>query len=147
MILKPVFGTLADRIGGARPVLIGVDRLLHRLGSVRGRRRFGVAVARPPGTGRGRIRFLPPGRRRTRRPDESGHHHGRAFGTYGFYKSLGYTLGPLLGGALVWAGDLTALFMVLAVLSAFVALWAAIAVPALAPLPKSRQTIVDLAAD
>ncbi len=58
VILKPVFGTLADRIG-ARPVLIGVDRLLHRLGSVRGRRRFGVAVARPPGTGRGRIRFLP----------------------------------------------------------------------------------------
>ncbi len=27
--------------------------------------------------------------------------HGRAFGSYGFYKSIGYTAGPLLGGALV----------------------------------------------
>ncbi len=144
VILKPVFGTLADRIG-ARPVLIGgligfciasaafvvVDDSawlwLARLGQ------GAAASAFSPAAGALVARMNPVTT------------HGRAFGTYGFYKSLGYTLGPLLGGALVWAGDLTALFMVLAVLSAFVALWAAIAVPALAPLPKSRQTIVDLA--
>ncbi|MFF4978328.1 MFS transporter, partial [Streptomyces sp. NPDC001083] len=71
--------------------------------------------------------------------------HGRAFGSYGFYKSVGYTLGPLLGGVLVWAGGLRLLFVVLAVLGAAVAVWAALAVPAVPPLPKARQTVLDLA--
>nr|WP_240361352.1 MULTISPECIES: MFS transporter [unclassified Streptomyces] len=70
---------------------------------------------------------------------------GRAFGSYGFYKSVGYTLGPLLGGVLVWAGGLRLLFTVLAVLGAAVALWAALAVPVVPPLPKARQTVLDLA--
>lgn len=70
---------------------------------------------------------------------------GRAFGSYGFYKSIGYTLGPLLGGVLVWAGGLRLLFTVMAALAAAVALWAALAVPALPPLPKQRQTLADLA--
>ncbi|WP_206685876.1 hypothetical protein [Kribbella qitaiheensis] len=38
--------------------------------------------------------------------------HGRAFGSYGFYKSIGYTLGPLLGGGLVWLGGFRLLFSV-----------------------------------
>lgn len=71
--------------------------------------------------------------------------HGRAFGSYGFYKSIGYTLGPLLGGVLVWAGGLRLLFAVMAVLGVAVAVWALLAVPAVAPLPRSRQTVVDLA--
>jgi MFS family permease len=71
--------------------------------------------------------------------------HGRAFGAYGFYKSIGYTLGPLLGGVLVWAGGLRLLFAVLALLGAAVAAWAVLAVPALPPLPKTRQTVLDLA--
>lgn len=71
--------------------------------------------------------------------------HGRAFGSYGFYKSIGYTLGPLLGGVLVWAGGLRLLFTVLAVLGAAVAVWAAVAVPVVPPLPKARQTVLDLA--
>lgn len=29
---------------------------------------------------------------------------GRAFGSYGFFKSIGYTAGPLLGGVLVALG-------------------------------------------
>ncbi len=144
VVLKPVFGTLADRIG-ARPVLIGgligfcsaslafviVDDSawlwLARLGQGAAASAFspaaGALVARTsPVTG-----------------------HGRAFGTYGFYKSLGYTLGPLLGGVLVWVGGLVTLFAVLAGLSAAVAVWAGWVVPVLAPLPKSRQTVVDLA--
>jgi MFS family permease len=70
---------------------------------------------------------------------------GRAFGGYGFYKSIGYTLGPLLGGVLVWAGNLPLLFTVMAVGAAAVALWAALAVPTVAPLPRERQTVADLA--
>lgn len=62
-----------------------------------------------------------------------------------FYKSIGYTLGPLLGGVLVWAGGLRLLFTVLAALGAAVAVWAALAVPVTPPLPKARQTVLDLA--
>jgi len=71
--------------------------------------------------------------------------HGRAFGSYGFYKSIGYTLGPLLGGALVWMGGFRLLFSVTAVLGAVVAVWALLVVPAVPPLPRARQTVVDLA--
>lgn len=71
--------------------------------------------------------------------------HGRAFGSHGFHRSLGYTLGPLLGGVLVWAGGLRLLFAVLAVLGVAVALWAAVAVPHVPPIPKRRQTVLDLA--
>ncbi|WP_060651529.1 MFS transporter [Rhodococcus pyridinivorans] len=144
VLLKPIFGSLADRIG-ARPVLIGgligfclfsaVFTLVNdpawlwfaRLGQ------GAAASAFSPAAGALVARMNPVAT------------HGRAFGTYGFYKSLGYTLGPLLGGALVWTGGLITLFAVLAVLSACVAVWVVAVVPALAPLPRSRQTIVDLA--
>jgi len=71
--------------------------------------------------------------------------HGRAFGSYGFYKSLGYTAGPLLGGVVVWLGGFRLLFGVMVVLATVVAVWALIAVPTVPPLPKVRQTVVDLA--
>jgi dipeptide/tripeptide permease len=45
----------------------------------------------------------------------------------------------------VWAGGLRLLFAVLAVLGAAVAVWSAFAVPAVAPLPRTRQTVVGLA--
>lgn len=71
--------------------------------------------------------------------------HGRAFGSYGFCKSLGYTAGPLLGGVVVWAGGLPLLFGVMTALAAAVAAWVALAVPAVPPLPRARQTVLDLA--
>jgi MFS family permease len=71
--------------------------------------------------------------------------HGRAFGSYGFYKSIGYTLGPLLGGALVWLGGFRLLFAVMTVLGLVVAAWAMVTVPAVPPLPRTRQTVLDLA--
>jgi len=70
---------------------------------------------------------------------------GAAFGSYGFYKSLGYTAGPLLGGALVAAGGLRLLFITLTTLALAVAGWAATTVPAPPPLPRTRQTVLDLA--
>ncbi|MFI1654879.1 MFS transporter [Streptomyces sp. NPDC020472] len=136
VLLKPVFGSLADRIG-AKPVLVG--GLLAFAASTR------YVVADSPGwlwgarLGQGAaasalVARLNPAAK-----------HGRAFGSYGFYKSIGYTLGPLLGGILVWAGGLRPLFTVLAVLGAAVAVWAGLAVPLVSPLPKARQTVLDLA--
>ncbi|MDF3142934.1 MFS transporter, partial [Streptomyces sp. T21Q-yed] len=128
VVLKPLFGTLADRIG-ARPVLLG------------GLVAFAVAsaayvVADSPGwlwaarlgQGAAASAFSPSASALVARLNPAAK-HGRAFGGYGFYKSIGYTLGPLLGGVLVWAGGLRLLFTVLAVLGAAVALWAALAVP------------------
>ncbi|MEU7895043.1 MFS transporter [Nonomuraea sp. NPDC049152] len=144
LVLKPVFGTLADRIG-ARPVLLG------------GLAGFAVASAAfvvvddagwlwPARLGQGAAAsaFSPSAASLVARLNPKAR-HGRAFGGYGFYKSIGYTLGPLLGGVLVWLGGLTLLFAVMAVLSVAVAVWAAVAVPAVPPLPRRRQTLLDLA--
>ncbi|MEU5882662.1 MFS transporter [Spirillospora sp. NPDC047279] len=144
VVLKPIFGTLADRIG-ARPVLLGGLVAFALASAV-----FALAdsaahlwLARL-GQGAAASAFSPSASALVARLNP-GASHGRAFGSYGFYKSIGYTLGPLLGGGLVWAGGLRLLFVTLAVLAAAVALWAALAVPAVPPLPKTRQTVVDLA--
>ncbi|GAA2802023.1 hypothetical protein GCM10010470_41340 [Saccharopolyspora taberi] len=144
VLLKPVFGTLADRVG-ARPVLLG------------GLVAFAVAsalyAAMPGpgwlwaarlGQGAAASAFSPSASALVARLNPAAK-HGRAFGSYGFCKSIGYTLGPLLGGVLVWAGGLQLLFAVMAVLGVAVAAWAATAVPHVPPLPRRRQTVVDLA--
>ncbi|RVU16559.1 MFS transporter [Streptomyces antnestii] len=144
VLLKPVFGTLADRVG-ARPVLLGGLVAFAAASAV-------YAVADSPGwlwaarlgQGAAASAFSPSASALVARLNPAAK-HGRAFGSYGFYKSVGYTLGPLLGGVLVWAGGLRLLFVVLAVLGAAVAVWAGLAVPAVPPLPKSRQTVLDLA--
>ncbi len=46
---------------------------------------------------------------------------------------------------MMWAGGLGLLFAVMAVLAVVVAIWAYTVVPGLPPLPRSRQTVVDLA--
>ncbi|MFJ4368358.1 MFS transporter [Streptomyces chartreusis] len=144
VLLKPVFGSLADRIG-ARPVLLG-GLVAFALASA------AYVVADSPawlwaarlGQGAAASAFSPSASALVARLNPAAK-HGRAFGSYGFYKSIGYTLGPLLGGVLVWAGGLRLLFAVLAVLGAAVALWAAVSVPHVPPLPKQRQTVLDLA--
>lgn len=144
VLLKPVFGTLADKIG-ARPVLLGglvafaVASLLFALAhdtSLLWAARLGqgaAASAFSPAASTLVARLNPQAKR------------GRAFGSYGFYKSLGYTAGPLLGGALVARGGLTLLFTTMTILAAAVACWAALTVPAVPPLPRRRQTVLDLA--
>ncbi|MFK0155311.1 MFS transporter [Streptomyces sp. NPDC090493] len=144
VLLKPVFGTLADRVG-ARPVLLGGLVAFAAASAL-------YAVADSPawlwaarlGQGAAASAFSPSASALVARLNPAAG-HGRAFGSYGFYKSAGYTLGPLLGGVLVWAGGLRLLFAVLAVLGGTVALWAALAVPVVPPLPKTRQTVLDLA--
>ncbi|QXJ26247.1 MFS transporter [Actinomadura graeca] len=144
VLLKPLFGGIADRIG-ARPVLLGGLVAFALASAV-------YAVADGPGwlwaarlgQGAAASAFSPSASALVARLNPSAR-LGRAFGGYGFYKSIGYTLGPLLGGLLVWAGGLRLLFTVLAVLGAAVAVWAALAVPAVPPLPRTRQTVLGLA--
>ncbi|MFE1196727.1 MFS transporter [Streptomyces olivaceoviridis] len=144
VLLKPLFGTLADRVG-ARPVLLGGLAAFAAASAL-------YAVADSPGwlwaarlgQGAAASAFSPSASALVARLNPAAR-HGRAFGGYGFHKSLGYTLGPLLGGVLVWAGGLRLLFAVLAALGAAVAGWAALAVPAVPPLPRTRQTVLDLA--
>jgi MFS family permease len=144
LVLKPVFGALADRIG-ARPVLLG--GLVAFAGAsalyVAGASTGWLWAARL-GQGAAASAFSPAASALLARLHPSGR-HGRVFGSYGFWKSIGYTLGPLLGGVLVWAGGLVLLFAVLTGLAVVVAAWALLAVPRVAPLPRSRQTLLDLA--
>ncbi|MFF8603215.1 MFS transporter [Streptomyces sp. NPDC015232] len=144
VVLKPVFGTLADRVG-PRPVLLGGLVAFAAASAL-------YAVADGPGwlwvarlgQGAAASAFSPSASALVARLNPAAT-HGRAFGSYGFCKSVGFTLGPLLGGVLVWAGGLRLLFAVMAALGAGVALWALLAVPAVPPLPRTRQTLLDLA--
>ncbi|MBW8803359.1 MAG: MFS transporter [Catenulisporales bacterium] len=144
VLLKPVFGTLADRIG-AKAVLLGgliafaAASTLFALSD-----NPGLLWAARLGQGAAASAFSPAASALVARLNPAAK-HGRAFGSYGFYKSLGYTAGPLLGGALAAVGGLRLVFTVMAVLAAAVAAWAAVSVPYVAPLPKTRQTVLDLA--
>ena len=143
VVLKPVFGTLADRVG-ARPVLLGGLVAFAAASAL-------FVVVRDPawlwaaraGQGAAASAFSPAASALVARLNPKAK-HGRAFGSYGFYKSIGYTAGPLLGGVLVWLGGLTLLFVVLTLVAAAVAGWAAVAVPAVPPVPRNRQTVVGL---
>jgi len=144
VVLKPVFGALTDRIG-PRPVLLGgliafaafsAAFVIAGNPALVGAARLGqgaAAAAFSPAAGTLVARLAPAQRQ------------GRAFGGYGMWKSLGYAGGPLLGGTLVTVGGFTTLFATLCVLALPVAVWAAVTVPAAAPLPRTRQTVADLA--
>ena len=142
-LLKPVFGTLTDRIG-ARPVLL--DGLIA----------FALAsaiyvLADSPGwlwaarlgQGAAASAFSPAASALVARLNPAAKHGG--FGSYGFYKSIGYTLGPLLGGLLVWVGGLRLLFGGAHRARARRRRVGSLAVPVAPPLPKTRQTVLDLA--
>lgn len=58
---------------------------------------------------------------------------------------MGYTLGPVLGGILTTLGGYPLLFATLGLLAFAFLCWAALTVPALQPLPRARQTVLDLA--
>jgi MFS family permease len=145
VLLKPVFGAIVDR-KGAKPVMVGglvafaAASLLfviagdsHLLGVARFAQ-GAAAAAFSPAAGAALAAFG--GTKRT----------GRLFGGYGGAKGVGYMLGPLAGGALVLTGGYSLLFAVLAAIGLVAAVATAILVPHVAPAPRARSTVVDLAA-
>ncbi|MDF9716772.1 MFS transporter [Nocardioides sp. ChNu-153] len=144
VLLKPVFGTVADRVG-ARPVLVA-----GLVGFAAASAVFVVADdpawlwAARLGQGAAASAFSPAASSLVARLNPAAR-RGRVFGSYGSFKSVGYTLGPLLGGVLIHVGGLRLLFAVTAALGLAVAVWALLAVPAVPPLPRTRQTVLDLA--
>lgn len=144
VVLKPVFGSWVDRVG-SRPVLLG--GLLAFAGAsgafVLAGNPAAVGLARL-GQGAAAAAFSPAAGALVARLSP-GNRHGRAFGGYGAWKGLGYTLGPLLGGVLITLGGFALLFATLAVVALAVAGWALLVVPAAPPLPRTRQTVLDLA--
>lgn len=154
VLLKPVFGSLADRWGPRRVLLGGLvafalvsgtyavlattDVVATASGAV-----VALTLARL-GQGAAASAFSPAAGAMVGRLSAGGK-QGRAFGSYGAWKGLGYTAGPILGGVLVVLGGLPLLFATLGVVAAVVAGWVVVAVPVLDPLPRQRQTVVDLA--
>lgn len=143
VLLKPVFGSLADRIG-PKPVIVGglLAFAVASLGGVFAGAGVGLIVVRF-GQGASASAFSPASSAAVARFADR-RSLTRAFGRYGSWKGLGYAFGPILGAVLVsvtgWAG----LALVLAGLALLSAVWVAIAVPSLPPLPRRRSGPADL---
>lgn len=143
VILKPVFGSLSDRIG-VKPVIVG-GLLAFAAAS------FSGIFATTPlllglarlGQGAAASAFSPASSSAVARL--AGPAAGRHFGRYGAWKGLGYALGPLIGAALLAVDGFRALFLGLTLLALVAAAWTAFAVPRLPVLPRPRYTVVDLA--
>jgi MFS family permease len=143
VLLKPVFGSLSDRIG-PKPVIVGgliafAGLSLFGLGADNA---ILLAVARL-GQGAAAAAFSPASSASIARLAGAGR-TGRYFGRYGSWKGLGYTLGPLLAALVIGVGGLPLLFGVLAAAAALTAVWVAIALPSIPPLPRPRYTVLDL---
>ncbi|MEZ2388326.1 MFS transporter [bacterium RCC_150] len=143
VILKPVFGSLSDRIG-AKPVIVGGLLAFAAVSAV------GIFTTTPVllgvvrlGQGAAASAFSPASSAAVARlagPAAAGRH----FGKYGSWKGLGYVLGPLLGAGLIWLAGFPALFGTLAAISFAAALWTLFAMPHLPVLPRPRYTAMDL---
>jgi len=143
VVLKPVFGALADRTG-AKPVMTGGLVLFaaasaafviggdpHLLAAARLAQGTGAAAFSPAAAAT--VAALG-GRKRT----------GRLFGGYGGAKGIGYLLGPTAGGALVAAGGYPALFSTLAIIAIGTAAAVAALVPRAQPAPGARSAALGL---
>src|SRR5204863_796488 len=143
VVLKPVFGALADRTG-PKPVMAGGLALFaaasaafviggdpHLLAAARLAQGTGAAAFSPAAAAT--VAALG-GRKRS----------GRLFGGYGGAKGIGYLLGPIAGGALVAAGGYPALFSTLAVIAIGTAAAIAALVPHARPVPRTSAEAPSL---
>jgi DHA1 family tetracycline resistance protein-like MFS transporter len=143
VVLKPVFGALADRTG-TKPVMVGGLALFaaasaafviggdpHLLAAARLAQGTGAAAFSPAATAT--VAALG-GRKRS----------GRLFGGYGGAKGIGYLLGPIAGGALVVARGYPALFSTLAVIAILTSAAIAALVPHTRPVPRMSAAAPSL---
>jgi len=143
VVLKPVFGALADRTG-AKPVMVGGLVLFaaasaafviggdpHLLAAARLAQGTGAAAFSPAAAAT--VAALG-GRKRS----------GRLFGGYGGAKGIGYLLGPIAGGALVVAGGYPALFSTLAVIAILTTAAISALVPHARPVPRTSAEAPSL---
>lgn len=144
VFLKPLFGALSDRVG-AKPVIVGglfAFAVLSLIG-LWAANPLMLALARL-GQGAAASAFSPSSSAMVARLARGGK-AGTYFGRYGSWKSLGYIIGPVLGAGLILAGGFPLLFGTLSALAAVTGVWVLLAVPHLAPLPRQRYTVMDLA--
>ncbi|WP_456823621.1 MFS transporter [Cellulomonas sp. P5_E12] len=143
VVLKPVFGSLSDRIG-AKPVIVGglVAFAVTSSIGVWGAEPLVLVLARL-GQGAAASAFSPAASATVARLAGPGR-AGRYFGRYGSWKALGYTLGPLIGAALLHLGGFPLLFVALAAVAALAAVWVAVRLPRIEPLPRPRYTVADV---
>ena len=143
VVLKPVFGSLSDRIG-AKPVIVGglVAFAVTSSIGVWGAEPLVLVLARL-GQGAAASAFSPASSATVARLAGPGR-AGRYFGRYGSWKALGYTLGPLIGAALLHLGGFPLLFVTLAAVAALAAVWVAVRLPRIEPLPRPRYTVADV---
>ncbi len=144
VFLKPFFGALSDRIG-TKPLIVGGLLAFAALSLIGlwGADPLMLGLARL-GQGAAASAFSPASSAMVARL-AAGRNAGTYFGRYGSWKSLGYVIGPLLGAGLILAGGFALLFASLSVLAAATAAWVMMSVPRLAPLPRQRYTVLDLA--
>jgi MFS transporter, DHA1 family, tetracycline resistance protein len=143
VVLKPVFGALADRTG-PKPVMVGGLVLFaaasaafviggdpHLLAAARLAQGTGAAAFSPAAAAT--VAALG-GRKRS----------GRLFGGYGGAKGIGYLLGPIAGGALVATGGYPALFATMAVIAILTAAAISAQVPHARPVPRTSAEAPSL---
>ncbi|MEA5456334.1 MFS transporter [Sinomonas sp. JGH33] len=142
VFLKPVFGSLADRIG-PKPVIVGglIGFALASAVGIEWAQPLALALARL-GQGAAASAFSPASSASVARV--AGASTGRYFGRYGAWKGLGYAFGPLIGAGALLIGGFPLLFGVLAGLALAVSVWVAVAMPRLDPLPRPRYRLADL---
>jgi DHA1 family tetracycline resistance protein-like MFS transporter len=136
VVLKPVFGTLADRTG-AKPVMAGglvVFAAASAAFVIGGDPHLLAAARLAQGTG---AAAFSPAAAATVAALGGQKQSGRLFGGYGGAKGIGYLLGPIAGGALVAVGGYPALFGTMAVIAILTAATIAALVPRARPVPRT----------
>jgi MFS family permease len=134
VVLKPVFGALADHTG-AKPVMAGGLVLFAAASAafvIGGDPHLLAAARLAQGTG---AAAFSPAAAATVAALGGQKRSGRLFGGYGGAKGIGYLLGPIAGGALVAAGGYPALFGTLAVIAILTAAAVGALVPHARPVP------------